>query len=54
LLTALGERSNFFMASEAFAALAAARPEFGGMTYDTLGLKGRLVAGATEPAGATQ
>ena len=38
-------------ASDVFAALAQAHPAFAGMSYDTLGLKGRAVAGAT--AGAT-
>jgi NADH-quinone oxidoreductase subunit G len=45
LLTQLGEPTNFFVASEAFAALAAAHPEFGGMSYDTLGLRGQLTSG---------
>jgi NADH-quinone oxidoreductase subunit G len=45
LLTQLGETTNFFVASEAFAALAAAHPEFAGMSYDTLGLKGQLTSG---------
>jgi NADH-quinone oxidoreductase subunit G len=38
----------------AFAALADARPEFAGMTYDALGLRGRPIAGAGEPAGAAR
>ncbi|HEY0997454.1 MAG TPA: 2Fe-2S iron-sulfur cluster-binding protein [Gemmatimonadaceae bacterium] len=46
LLAAMGEGSGYFTAGEAFAALAAARPEFAGMSYDTLGLKGRMLAGA--------
>jgi NADH-quinone oxidoreductase subunit G len=45
LLTQLGESTNFFVASEAFAALAAAHAEFAGMSYDTLGLKGQLMSG---------
>ena len=45
LLTQLGETTNFFMASEAFAALAAAHPDFAGMSYDTLGLRGQLMSG---------
>ena len=45
LLTQLGEPTNYFLASEAFAALAAARPELAGMSYDTLGLKGQLMRG---------
>jgi hypothetical protein len=38
------------VASEAFAALAAARGEFAGMSYDSLGLRGQLLAGALEEA----
>jgi NADH-quinone oxidoreductase subunit G len=45
LLTQLGEPTSFFTASEAFAALAAARSEFAGMSYDTLGLRGQLTSG---------
>jgi NADH-quinone oxidoreductase subunit G len=45
LLTQLGEATSFFMASEAFAALAAAHPDFAGMSYDTLGLRGQLMSG---------
>jgi NADH-quinone oxidoreductase subunit G len=52
LLAALGERTAYFLAADAFAALAASHPEFAGMTYDTLGLKGQLVAGAAASAGA--
>jgi len=37
---------------DVFAALAAARPEFAGLSYDTLGMKGRVVAGATAEASA--
>jgi NADH-quinone oxidoreductase subunit G len=54
LLAFLGESTSFFLASEAFAALAAARGEFAGMSYDTLGLKGQMLAGAAEPAGAAR
>jgi NADH-quinone oxidoreductase subunit G len=49
LLTQLGEPTSFFVASEAFAALAVARPEFAGMSYDTLGLKGQLMSGEPAP-----
>ncbi|MBK5186605.1 MAG: (2Fe-2S)-binding protein [Gemmatimonadaceae bacterium] len=45
LLTQLGEATNFFVASEAFASLAAAQAELAGMSYDTLGLKGQLMSG---------
>jgi NADH-quinone oxidoreductase subunit G len=55
LLAFLGEGTSFFLASEVFAALAAARAEFAGMSYDTLGLRGQLLAGVaaeevSEPA----
>ncbi len=52
LLNAVGTRTNHMLASDVFKALAAAKPEFAGMSYDTLGLKGRAVAGATAEAGA--
>jgi NADH-quinone oxidoreductase subunit G len=46
LLTAVGGKGAYFLASEAFAALAGARSEFAGMSYDSLGLKGAMLAGA--------
>ncbi|HVX38919.1 MAG TPA: 2Fe-2S iron-sulfur cluster-binding protein [Gemmatimonadaceae bacterium] len=52
LLTAAGVPSNYSLASEVFGALAAATSEFGGMSYDTLGLKGKIIAGAAASAGA--
>lgn len=51
LLTAIGERTNYFLASDVFAALAKDVSPFSGMTYDGLGLKGREIAGARSPAG---
>ena len=39
------------MASEVFGALAAARPEFAGMSYDTLGLQGTAHERAARGAG---
>jgi NADH-quinone oxidoreductase subunit G len=53
LLTAVGARSNYSLASEVFGALAATHPEFAGMSYDALGLKGKAIAGAAAAAGAT-
>jgi NADH-quinone oxidoreductase subunit G len=50
LLTATGKQTRHSLASEVFGALAAARSEFAGMSYDTLGLKGKAVAGATTGA----
>ncbi|HEY0969767.1 MAG TPA: molybdopterin-dependent oxidoreductase [Gemmatimonadales bacterium] len=50
LLALLGEGQGYFVASDAFDALAAAHPEFAGLSYDVLGLKGALVAGAAAQA----
>jgi NADH-quinone oxidoreductase subunit G len=50
LLAFLGEGTSFFLASEVFAALAAARPEFAGLSYESLGLRGQLLVGAAEVA----
>ena len=47
LLSALGVQTNFSLASEVFGALARSHAAFAGMSYDTLGLKGKTVAGAT-------
>ena len=52
LLAAMGEGSGFWTASQAFDALAAAHPEFAGMSYDSLALKGRMIAGAMSGASA--
>jgi NADH-quinone oxidoreductase subunit G len=51
LCNALGDRQDALTASQAFAALASSQAPFAGMSYDSLGLKGAMVAGAT--AGAT-
>ena len=48
---ASGTAASFSLASEVFAALASARPEFAGMSYDALGLKGRQLAGTGAGAG---
>jgi NADH-quinone oxidoreductase subunit G len=45
LLAGVGVQSNYSLASEVFGALAAARPEFAGMSYDTLAARGKVVAG---------
>jgi NADH-quinone oxidoreductase subunit G len=52
LLAAMGEGQGYWSAGEVFDALAAADPRFGGMSYDTLGLRGLLLVeqGAGEPA----
>jgi NADH-quinone oxidoreductase subunit G len=51
LLRALGAGTDFSLASDVFGAIATAHPAFTGMSYDTLGLRGRTVAGATAGAG---
>ncbi|HEY4130880.1 MAG TPA: 2Fe-2S iron-sulfur cluster-binding protein [Gemmatimonadaceae bacterium] len=53
LLAAMGVRTNYSLASEVFSAIAAARTEFTGMSYDTLGLRGRAVSGQPATAGAS-
>ena len=52
LLTALGEGAGYALPSETFAALAAGHPEFAGLTYDSIGMKGGMTAGAVAGAGA--
>jgi hypothetical protein len=51
LLVFLGERAGYYIASEAFAALAAQQPEFAGMSYDSLGFRGQVLAGQPVAAG---
>jgi len=46
----LGESYNVMTAGQLFAQLAAVEPEFAGMSYETLGLRGQPVAGATAGA----
>lgn len=46
LLTALGTPTNHMLASDVFAALAKAHPQFAGMSHDRLGLRGASVAAA--------
>ena len=50
LLALLGQPAAYFLASEVFDALAAAKPGFAGMAYDTLGLRGSAIPDA-QPAG---
>ena len=54
LLAFMGEKAAYFTASEAFAAMAAARPEFAGMNYDGLALSGKMIEGAGATAGAVR
>jgi NADH-quinone oxidoreductase subunit G len=55
LLAAMGEGTGFFTASDAFAALAGSAAAFAGMSYETLGVRGAVIAGADRQvtAGAT-
>ena len=49
---ALGQGQGYSLPSEAFAALAATVPEFAGLSYESIGMKGGLIAGAVTAAGA--
>jgi NADH-quinone oxidoreductase subunit G len=46
LLAAIGERAEYYLASEVFDELATRVPAFSGMTYETLGLRGAIGASA--------
>jgi NADH-quinone oxidoreductase subunit G len=46
LVAAVGGQGSYALASDVFAALAASNKAFGGMSYDTLGLRGQWLAGA--------
>ncbi len=50
LAAALGRGAGFYLAEDAFAALAAGHPEFAGLSYDGLGLRGGAIASAREAA----
>jgi NADH-quinone oxidoreductase subunit G len=52
LLASLGEKTNYFLPADVFAALAASHPEFTGLSYDSLGLRGLPVLGSAQAAGA--
>src|SRR6476661_7992562 len=52
LLSSLGEATNYFLPADVFAALASSHPEFAGLSYDSLGLRGLPVLGSTQAAGA--
>ena len=52
LLAAMGEKTGYFLPSEVFAALAASHPDFSGMTYDTLGMRGLPILQAAGVGGA--
>jgi NADH-quinone oxidoreductase subunit G len=46
LLVAMGAKESYFVAADVFAALAAARGEFNGLSYDSLGYRGQSLATA--------
>jgi NADH-quinone oxidoreductase subunit G len=50
LCNALGDRQGILTAGQAFAALASSHPAYAGLSYETLGLRGAPVAGATAGA----
>ena len=50
LLAAMGDGQGYWTASQAFDALAGSHPEFAGMSYDGLALKGAMIAGAMSGA----
>ena len=50
LLSALGEGEGYWTASQVFDALATTQPAFAGLSYDKLGLRGAMMAGATAEA----
>jgi predicted molibdopterin-dependent oxidoreductase YjgC len=54
LLGALGESTGYFLPSEVFDALASAQPEFAGMSYDTLGLRGAEIRAEVSAAGGSR
>jgi NADH-quinone oxidoreductase subunit G len=45
ILAALGKGEAFYLASEVFSSMAAQVAAFGGMSYDSLGMRGQIVAG---------
>ena len=47
LATALGERMDVMTPGQAFAAMAESQAAFAGLSHETLGLRGEMVAGAT-------
>jgi NADH-quinone oxidoreductase subunit G len=51
LLASLGESTDYFVPSDVFAALASSHAAFAGLSYDSIGLRGLPVVGATQAAG---
>jgi NADH-quinone oxidoreductase subunit G len=52
LLTAMGEGAGYWTAGQAFDALAAAVPAYGGLSYAGLGMRGAMIAGVPASVGA--
>ncbi len=50
LVSALGEKQDMLTPSQVFDAMSAIHPEFSGMSYESLGLRGRMVSGAAAGA----
>ena len=46
LLGALGAQTSFFLPSDVFSNLAASKPEFAGLSYERLGMRGLPVVGS--------
>jgi predicted molibdopterin-dependent oxidoreductase YjgC len=46
----MGAQTQFFLPSEVFANLAASKPQFAGLSYDTLGMRGLPVLQNAGPA----
>ena len=53
LLTAMGEQTNYFLTSDVFSALARDVPVFSGLSYDALGMRGKMLNGRQDRAGAS-
>ena len=51
LLAALGDGEGYFVAADVFATLASSHPEFAGLSYASIGLRGGFIAGAAAAAG---
>lgn len=51
LLAVMGQKVDHFLPSDVFASLASSHPDFSGMTYDTLGMRGLPIHGQ-QPMGA--
>ncbi|MEO8560730.1 MAG: 2Fe-2S iron-sulfur cluster-binding protein [bacterium] len=52
LLAAMGDGSGYWTAGQTFDAMTAAVPAFAGLSYDRLGLRGAMIAGAMSEVGA--